>query len=94
MCSQTVVTELLKGDKVQLYLYTSTGILDKAANHLTQFAGVLLRPGILTQLTATVLYNVIIMKLLNVVTFESSNQEEGDMAIFGAAVTQHFKFAI
>jgi len=45
MCSQSFVAELLQGDNVRLYMYTFTGLLDKAGNHLTQFAGVLLRPG-------------------------------------------------
>ena len=45
MASQTVITELQPGDTGQLYLYTFTGLLDKAPNHLTQFAGLLLRPG-------------------------------------------------
>ena len=44
MAGNTIVTELLKGDRIQLYLYTFTGLLDKEANHLTQFSGVLLRP--------------------------------------------------
>ena len=34
----------LAGDKVQLYLFTFTGTLDKSGNHLTQFTGLLLRP--------------------------------------------------
>lgn len=45
MASQTVITELLRGDEVRLYMYTNTGLLDKSGNHLTQFAGMLMRPG-------------------------------------------------
>ena len=41
MASQTVVTELSQGDRVQLYLYTFSGLHDKKANHLTQFCGFL-----------------------------------------------------
>ena len=45
MSGQTVITELFKGDVVQVYLYTFTGLLDKAGNHLTQFSGMLMKPG-------------------------------------------------
>ncbi len=51
MASQTVITELMQGDQIQLYLYTFTGLLDKAGNHFTQFAGMLMRPGKLLRRT-------------------------------------------
>jgi hypothetical protein len=44
MAGQTVLMELAVGDRVQVYLYTFTGLHDKPGNHLTQFMGVLLRP--------------------------------------------------
>ena len=44
MASQTVIMELAQGDRVQVYLYTFSGLHDKPGNHLTQFVGVLLKP--------------------------------------------------
>ena len=44
MAGQVCLTHLRVGDKVQVYMYTFTGIFDKAANHLTQFCGFLIRP--------------------------------------------------
>ncbi len=44
MASQTVIMELGQGDRVQVYLYTFSGLHDKPGNHLTQFVGVLLKP--------------------------------------------------
>jgi hypothetical protein len=44
MAGQICLTHLNVGDKVQVYMYTFTGIFDKAANHLTQFCGFLMRP--------------------------------------------------
>jgi len=44
MAGQSVLMELEAGDRVQVYLYTFTGLHDKPGNHLTQFMGVLLRP--------------------------------------------------
>ena len=41
MAGQTVLVELVPGDRVQLYMYTFTGLHDKKANHLTQFVGFL-----------------------------------------------------
>ena len=32
------------GDKVQVYMFTGTGLQDKQNNHLTQFVGLFLRP--------------------------------------------------
>merc|ERR1719435_497381 len=44
MVGQSVVVELVEGDKVQVYMYTHTGIMDKRSNWLTHFVGVFLRP--------------------------------------------------
>merc|ERR1719435_165512 len=44
MVGQSVVVELAEGDKVQVYMYTHTGIMDKRSNWLTHFVGVFLRP--------------------------------------------------
>jgi len=44
MVGQSVVVELSQGDKVQVYMYTHTGIMDKRSNWLTHFVGVFLRP--------------------------------------------------
>jgi len=44
MAGQSVLIELAAGDRIQLYLYTFSGLQDKPGNHLTQFLGVLLRP--------------------------------------------------
>ncbi|CAB4065285.1 FGFR1 [Lepeophtheirus salmonis] len=44
MAGQSILTELLVGDKLQAYLYTFTGLHDKEGNHLTQFMGVLMKP--------------------------------------------------
>ena len=44
MAGQVCLAHLAVGDKVQLYLYTFSGIFDKANNHLTQFCGFLMRP--------------------------------------------------
>ena len=44
MVGQTFVIELSVGDKLQAYMYTSTGLHDKPSNHLTQFTGILLKP--------------------------------------------------
>jgi len=44
MAGQSVLMEVAAGDRVQVYLYTFTGLHDKPGNHLTQFMGVLLRP--------------------------------------------------
>jgi len=43
MASQSIILELQEGDRVQVYLYTFTGLHDKPGNHLTQFMGFLLR---------------------------------------------------
>ena len=43
MIGQNVLMELVEGDKIQLYAYTSTGITDHKASHYTQFIGVLMR---------------------------------------------------
>merc|ERR1719342_2010540 len=44
MAGQSIVAELVKGDKIQIYMYTHTGIMDKRSNWLTHFIGVFLRP--------------------------------------------------
>merc|ERR1712038_361265 len=44
MVGQSVVVELSEGDKIQVYMYTHTGIMDKRSNWLTHFVGVFLRP--------------------------------------------------
>ena len=44
MVGQSVVVELGQGDKIQVYMYTHTGIMDKRSNWLTHFIGVFLRP--------------------------------------------------
>ena len=41
MAGNTVLVDLVPGDKVQLYMYTFSGLHDKKANHLTQFVGFL-----------------------------------------------------
>ena len=44
MVSQSVLLNLEVEDKVQIYMFTATGIQDRGPNRLTQFVGVLLRP--------------------------------------------------
>jgi hypothetical protein len=44
MAGQTLLLELNPGDRVQLYMYTFSGLQDKKANHLTQFVGFLMKP--------------------------------------------------
>merc|ERR1719461_2222202 len=44
MVGQSVVVEVSEGDKIQVYMYTHTGIMDKRSNWLTHFVGVFLRP--------------------------------------------------
>ena len=48
MVGQNVLLELVEGDKVQLYVYTSSGISDHKNSHYTQFIGTLLRPSVET----------------------------------------------
>ena len=48
MVGQNVLLELIEGDKVQLYVYTSSGISDHKNSHYTQFIGCLLRPSVET----------------------------------------------
>lgn len=48
MVGQNILMELLEGDKVQLYVYTSSGISDHKNSHYTQFIGCLLRPSVET----------------------------------------------
>ena len=48
MVGQNVLLELIEGDKVQLYVYTATGISDHKNSHYTQFIGTLLRPSVET----------------------------------------------
>ena len=44
MASNSIICELAAGDRVQVYMYTFTGLHDKPGNRLTQFMGCLLRP--------------------------------------------------
>ena len=44
MAGQSVLLDLQLGDKMQVYIFTDTGLQDKPNNHLTQFVGLLLRP--------------------------------------------------
>lgn len=44
MVGQSIVVELMEGDKVQVYIYTHTGLMDKRSNWLTHFVGMFLRP--------------------------------------------------
>jgi len=44
MSSQSVVAELVTGDRVQIYMYTNTGLMDKKSNWFTHFVGLFLRP--------------------------------------------------
>ena len=44
MVSQSVLLNLEVSDKVQIYMFTATGIQDRGPNRLTQFIGLLLRP--------------------------------------------------
>ena len=46
MVGQNVLLELVEGDKVQLYVYTSAGVFDHKSSHYTQFIGCLLRPSV------------------------------------------------
>ena len=43
MASQLVVADLEKGDRVQVYMYTHTGLMDKKSNWFTHFVGLFLR---------------------------------------------------
>ena len=53
MVGQSVILELEIGDKVQVYMFTGTGLQDKQSNHLTQFVGLFLRPkDFMTNLTS------------------------------------------
>ena len=44
MVGNSIIVELAAGDRVQVYMYTFTGLHDKPGNRLTQFMGCLLRP--------------------------------------------------
>jgi len=44
MAGQSVVVELVAGDRVQVYMYTHTGLMDKKSNWFTHFIGMFLRP--------------------------------------------------
>eukprot|EP00092_Neocalanus_flemingeri_P063548 GFUD01076924.1.p1 GENE.GFUD01076924.1~~GFUD01076924.1.p1 ORF type:complete len:473 (+),score=180.94 GFUD01076924.1:88-1506(+) len=44
MVGQSVVADLSQGDKVQVYMYTHTGMMDKRSNWFTHFIGMFLRP--------------------------------------------------
>jgi len=44
MASQSVVADLAVGDRVQVYMYTHTGLMDKRHNWFTHFVGLFLRP--------------------------------------------------
>ena len=44
MVGQSVLLNLKINDKVQVYMFTHTGLQDKRSNHLSQFVGIFLRP--------------------------------------------------
>merc|ERR1719430_574659 len=44
MVEQSIVAELAEGDRVQVYMYTHTGLMDKKSNWFTHFIGMFLRP--------------------------------------------------
>ena len=44
MVSQSVILDLDAGDRVQVYMFTHTGLLDKPGNPLSHFVGIFLRP--------------------------------------------------
>ena len=44
MVSQSVILDLDAGDRVQVYMFTNTGLLDKPGNPLSHFVGIFLRP--------------------------------------------------
>ena len=44
MVGQSVLLDLKVNDKVQVYMFTHTGLQDKRSNHLSQFVGIFLRP--------------------------------------------------
>eukprot|EP00096_Caligus_rogercresseyi_P007452 TRINITY_DN2530_c0_g1_i3.p1 TRINITY_DN2530_c0_g1~~TRINITY_DN2530_c0_g1_i3.p1 ORF type:complete len:368 (+),score=120.03 TRINITY_DN2530_c0_g1_i3:169-1272(+) len=44
MVGQSIILDMESGDRVQVYLFTNTGLLDKKNNHLTHFTGMFLRP--------------------------------------------------
>jgi len=44
MVGQSTLINLKIGDKVQVYMFTFTGLQDKRSNHLSQFVGLFLRP--------------------------------------------------
>ena len=48
MVGQNILLELIEGDKVQLYIMTSSGISDHKNSHYTQFIGCLMRPSVET----------------------------------------------
>ena len=43
MAGTSLIINLNQGDKVQVYMYTFTGLQDKPGNHLTQFMGFLIK---------------------------------------------------
>ena len=44
MVSQSVILDIDAGDRVQVYMFTNTGLLDKPGNPLSHFVGLFLRP--------------------------------------------------
>ncbi|XP_023339618.1 uncharacterized protein LOC111709908 [Eurytemora carolleeae] len=44
MAGQSILAELEEGDRIQVYMYTFTGLHDKAGNHMTQWLGLLVKP--------------------------------------------------
>jgi len=44
MAGQSIVADLSVGDRVQVYMYTHTGLMDKKSNWFTHFIGMFLRP--------------------------------------------------
>ena len=59
MASNSIIVELAAGDRVQVYMYTFTGLHDKPGNRLTQFMGCLLRP--LEKLSPNAILNQVIV---------------------------------
>ena len=39
-----LIKNFVAGDKIQVYMYTHTGIMDKRSNWLTHFVGMFIRP--------------------------------------------------
>ena len=71
MVGNSIIVELEAGDRVQVYMYTFTGLHDKPGNRLTQFMGYLLRP--LDQLSSNSTSQVMITtKFSKITSFNES----------------------